>query len=132
MLRRKLTLAALLISILSTGAATQDTASILAAASKAMGADTLNSITYAGTARNGAFGQSKSIGEPLGPVNVTRITRYTRTINFAPPSDPAALVSRATGPTQLPAMPGRAAASRRAYSTRTSPGRRPPPAGRRR
>ncbi len=106
MLRRTLTLAALLISILSTGAATQDTASILAAASKAMGADTLNSITYAGSARNGAFGQSKSIGEPLGPVNVTRITEYTRTINFAPPSDPAALVSRATGPTQLPAIPG--------------------------
>ena len=71
-----------------------------------MGVDTLNSITYSGTARNGAFGQSKSIGEPMGPVNVTRITQYTRTINFAPAGDPAALVSRATGPTQPPTVPG--------------------------
>ena len=42
----------------------------------------------------------------MGPVNVTLITQYTRTINFGPSSDPAALVSRATGPTQPPAVPG--------------------------
>src|SRR5688572_28425738 len=106
MLRRKLTLAALLISILSTGAATQDTASILAAAAKAMGADTLNAITYAGIARNGQLAQRQTTGEPLAPLNITRITEHTRTINFAPPSAPAALLSRATGPTQLPAIPG--------------------------
>jgi hypothetical protein len=47
-----------------------------------MGVDSLNSITYSGTARNGAFGQSKAIGDPMGPVNVTQITQYTRTINF--------------------------------------------------
>jgi glyoxylase-like metal-dependent hydrolase (beta-lactamase superfamily II) len=68
--------------------------------------DTLTSITYSGTARNGAFGQSKAIGEPMGPVNVTQITQYTRTINFAPAAEPAALVSRATGPTQPPTVPG--------------------------
>ena len=33
------------------------------------------SITYS-YARNGAFGQSKSIGEPMGPVNLTQITQY--------------------------------------------------------
>jgi glyoxylase-like metal-dependent hydrolase (beta-lactamase superfamily II) len=71
-----------------------------------MGVDALNSITYSGTARNGAFGQSKAIGEPMGAVNVTRITEYTRTINFVPGKDQAALVSRATGPTQPPAVPG--------------------------
>jgi glyoxylase-like metal-dependent hydrolase (beta-lactamase superfamily II) len=71
-----------------------------------MGADTLNSITYSGTARNGAFGQSKAIGTPLGPVNTTQITAYTRTINFGPSADRAALVSRATGPTQPPTVPG--------------------------
>jgi glyoxylase-like metal-dependent hydrolase (beta-lactamase superfamily II) len=71
-----------------------------------MGVDNLNSITYSGTARNGAFGQSKSIGEPMGPVNVTQITMYTRTINFGQAADPAALVSRATGPTQPPTVPG--------------------------
>ena len=93
-----------LLSILSIGAAAQN--DTVAAASKAMGADSLNSITYSGTARNGAFGQSKAIGSPLGPVNTTQITAYTRTINFGPSADRAALVSRATGPTQPPTVPG--------------------------
>jgi glyoxylase-like metal-dependent hydrolase (beta-lactamase superfamily II) len=106
MLLRTLTVAALLVTVLATGTATQNASSVVAAASKAMGVDTLNSITYSGTARNGAFGQSKAIGEPMGPVNVTRITEYTRTINFAPGGDAAALVSRATGPTQPPTVPG--------------------------
>ena len=106
MLLRTLTLAALLVALLSTSTATQNASSIVAGASKAMGVDTLNSITYSGTARNGAFGQSKAIGEPMGAVNVTRITEYTRTINFAPGGDAAALISRATGPTQPPTVPG--------------------------
>ena len=106
MLLRTLTLAALLVALLSTSTATQNASSIVAGASKAMGVDTLNSITYSGTARNGAFGQSKAIGEPMGAVNVTRITEYTRTINFAPGGDATALVSRATGPTQPPTVPG--------------------------
>jgi glyoxylase-like metal-dependent hydrolase (beta-lactamase superfamily II) len=103
---RTITAAALLGSLLSTGAAAQNANPVIASASKAMGVDNLNSITFSGTARNGAFGQSKSIGEPLGPVNVTQITQYTRTINFAPPASPTALVSRATGPTQPPTVPG--------------------------
>src|SRR5688572_12243061 len=94
--------AAVLVPVLSIGAAAQDAASVIATASKAMGADTLNSITYSGTARTGAFGQSKSIGDPMGPVNLTQITQYTRTINFGSTSDAAPLVSRATGPTQPP------------------------------
>jgi glyoxylase-like metal-dependent hydrolase (beta-lactamase superfamily II) len=106
MLFRTLTVAAILVTILSTGAATQNASSVVATASKSMGVDTLNSITYSGTARNGAFGQSKAIGDPMGAVNVTRITEYTRTINFAPGGDAAALVSRATGPTQPPTVPG--------------------------
>jgi glyoxylase-like metal-dependent hydrolase (beta-lactamase superfamily II) len=88
------------------GVIAQDAKAVVAAASKAMGVDNLNSITYSGTARNGAFGQSKSIGEPMGPVNLTQITMYTRTINFGQAADPAALVSRATGPTQPPTVPG--------------------------
>ena len=43
---------------------------------------------------------------PLGPVNTTQITMYTRTINFGASADRAALVSRATGPTQPPTVPG--------------------------
>ena len=97
---------ALLVTFLSISATAQNAGSVVAAASKAMGADTLNSITFSGTARNGAFGQSKAIGTPLGPVNLTQITSYTRTISFAPAASPTALVSRATGPTQPPTVPG--------------------------
>ncbi len=95
-----------LVLVFATGSAAQNASSVVAAASKAMGADSLTSITYSGTARNGAFGQSKAIGDPMGAVNVTQITQYTRTLTFVPPSDDAALVSRATGPTQPPAIPG--------------------------
>ena len=63
---RTLTGAALVVTLLSIGAAAQNASSVVAAASKAMGVDTLNSITYSGTARNGQFGQSKAIGTPLG------------------------------------------------------------------
>jgi glyoxylase-like metal-dependent hydrolase (beta-lactamase superfamily II) len=103
---RTLTSAALVITLFSVGAAAQNASAVISAASKAMGVDTLNSITYAGTARNGAFGQSKSIGDPLGPVNVTQITQYTRAITFQPAAEPTALVSRATGPTMPPTVPG--------------------------
>jgi glyoxylase-like metal-dependent hydrolase (beta-lactamase superfamily II) len=97
-------MAALVVTAVAANAQAQNAA--VAAASKAMGADTLTSITYSGTARNGAFGQSKAIGMPLGPMNNTQITAYTRTITFAPPADATALVSRATGPTMPPAVPG--------------------------
>ena len=103
---RTLIPAVLVLTSLPAGAVAQDAASVVAAASKAMAVDTLNSITYSGSARTGTFGQSKSIGEPMGPVNVTQITQYRRTINFVQAADPAALVSRATGPTQPPAVPG--------------------------
>ena len=75
---RTLTGAALVVTLLSIGAAAQNASSVVAAASKAMGVDALNSITYSGTARNGAFGQSKAIGAPLAPVNTTLITMFAR------------------------------------------------------
>ena len=105
-MRRTLAGAALMAVALSSGVVAQNAGSVIAAASKAMGADSLNSITFSGTARNGAFGQSKSIGDPMGPVNVTQISMYSRTINFGQSTDPAALVSRATGTTQPPTVPG--------------------------
>ena len=105
MLLRSLTVAALFVT-LSIGAAAQNASSVIAAASKAMGVDNLTSITYSGTARNGAFGQSKAIGDPMGAVNVTQITGYSRTVTFAPAATPQALVSRATGTTQPPTVPG--------------------------
>ena len=102
---RTLTGAALVVTLLSIGAAAQNDSPV-AAASKAMGADTLNSITYSGTARNGAFGQSKAIGIPLGPVNTTRSRHTPARSTSAQSADRAALVSRATGPTQPPTVPG--------------------------
>ena len=54
----------------------------------------------------GAFGQSKSIGDPMGPVNVTSVAEYRRVINFAKPDAMTALVSRATGTTHPPMVPG--------------------------
>jgi glyoxylase-like metal-dependent hydrolase (beta-lactamase superfamily II) len=102
---RKSCVAALLLTALSAGAAAQNNAAqAVAAASKAMGADTLNSITFSGTARNGQFGQSRQIANPLGPTNTTVVTQYTRTVTFAPTT--MGLVSRATGPTQPPTVPG--------------------------
>jgi glyoxylase-like metal-dependent hydrolase (beta-lactamase superfamily II) len=106
MLLRTLTVAALIVTVLSMSPTAQNASPVVAAASKAMGADTLNSITYSGSARNGQFGQSKAIGNPLGAVNVTQITNYTRTINFGASADRAALISRATGTTQPPMVPG--------------------------
>ena len=103
---RTLMTATLLLMLPGADASAQDAGTVVAAASKAMGVDSLGSITYSGTARNGAFGQSKAIGEPMGPVNVTTITQYTRTLRFDPAGEPTALVSRATGPTRPPTIPG--------------------------
>lgn len=103
---RGIAVVAFLVTWLTVSAAAQNASSVVATASRAMGVDTLNSITYSGTARNGAFGQSKAIGDPMGAVNLTQITAYTRTITFGPPAAPTALVSRATGTTQPPTVPG--------------------------
>src|SRR5690242_11192299 len=62
-----------------------------------MGVDGVNSITFSGTASTGNFGQSKDIA---GPLQMTAITAYTRSIDFAVPA------SRAFGPTLPPAIPG--------------------------
>src|ERR687892_602321 len=104
MLLRTLLAAALVVTVFSMGTTAQN--AVVAAASKAMGVDNLTSITYSGTARNGAFGQSKAIGNPMHPNNATPITQYSRTINFGQPASPMALVSRATGPTRPPTVPG--------------------------
>jgi glyoxylase-like metal-dependent hydrolase (beta-lactamase superfamily II) len=84
----------------------QDAAAVVAAAAKAMGTENMNAIAYIGRARTGAFGQSKSIGDPMGPVNVTTVAEYRRVITFAKPDTPTALVSRATGTTHPPRVPG--------------------------
>lgn len=94
---KKLAAAALVVSVVSVGSAAQDAPSTLAGVSKAMGADGVTSITFAGSAANGNFGQSKNIA---GPLAMTQVTSYTRAIDFSQPA------SRATGPTMPPAVPG--------------------------
>ena len=64
-------------------------------ASKAMGIAGLNSITYAGGAAVGNFGQSRTISFGLAS---TSIKNYVRTIDFAAPA------SRAAGDAQPPAL----------------------------
>jgi glyoxylase-like metal-dependent hydrolase (beta-lactamase superfamily II) len=99
-MRRKFSAALIVATTLVAGVYAQNASTVISNASMAMGVNNLTSITYSGTARNGAFGQSKALGDPLGTVNNTQITSYTRTINFAAPAAPTDLVSRATGPTQ--------------------------------
>jgi glyoxylase-like metal-dependent hydrolase (beta-lactamase superfamily II) len=98
--------ASLLVVCSTPGVMAQDAPAVVAAASKAMGTDNVNAIAYIGRARMGAFGQSKSIGDPMGPVNVTGVAEYRRVINFAKPDAMTALVSRATGTTHPPMVPG--------------------------
>jgi glyoxylase-like metal-dependent hydrolase (beta-lactamase superfamily II) len=57
----------------------------------------VSAITYSGSASTGNFGQSKNIN---GPLALTTVTNYTRTIDFTQPA------SRATGDTMPPAIPG--------------------------
>ena len=103
----RVVICALLLVICSTpGVVAQDAAVVVAASSKAMGVDNLNAIAYIGRARSGAFGQSKSIGDPMGAINVTSIAEYRRIINFSKPDTMTALVSRATGTAHPPLVPG--------------------------
>jgi glyoxylase-like metal-dependent hydrolase (beta-lactamase superfamily II) len=94
---KNLAASALFVTVVAAGIAAQDASSTVANVSKAMGADSVTSITYSGTAANGNFGQSKTIA---GPLALTAITAYTRAIDFTQP------FSRATGPTIPPTVAG--------------------------
>src|SRR5687767_2857651 len=106
MLMRTAILALLLIVSSTPGVIAQEASAIVAAASKAMGVDNLNAIAYIGKARSGAFGQSKSLGEPMGVVNMTHVAEYRRVISFAKPDSPGRVVVRTTGTTHPPSVPG--------------------------
>ena len=106
----------------------QDASAVVAAASKAMGTDNLNAVAFIGHAHIGAFGQSKSIGDPMGAVNVTSIPDYRRVINFSKPDTMTAPVFRATGTSYPPIVSGLLSPCR-GRSTRRSQPRRPRPVG---
>ena len=79
-----------LLAALSVPAAAQDGKAAIAAAAKAMGADTLNSITYYGAGANFNLGQSNNAN---GAWPRNNVSDYVRTIDFTQPA------SRATGVT---------------------------------
>jgi hypothetical protein len=80
---------ALVLLAWSVGAGAQDAASVIAAATKAMGAEGLTAISYSGTANDISFLQSRNIDRPpLRP-----ISNYVRTLNLQE------IGSRATGTT---------------------------------
>jgi glyoxylase-like metal-dependent hydrolase (beta-lactamase superfamily II) len=94
---RKIAIGVLFAGVTAIGVRAQDAAATIAAVRKAMGAETLTSITYSGTAATGNFGQSKNIA---GPLATTSIAGYRRAIDLAQP------YSRAIGTTMPPAIPG--------------------------
>lgn len=84
----------------------QDARTVIDAASRAMGMEGMNSITYSGVAAAGNFGQSRTISFGLAS---TSIRNYTRTIDFARPA------SHATGEATPPVVRGGPAPQPGAY-----------------
>lgn len=91
---RKFGVTAVMLTVVSVSTPAQDAKTIIANASRALGADGLTSITYSGSAAMGNFGQSRNISFRLAS---TSIRNYTRTIDFVKP------MSRAIGDTRPPA-----------------------------
>src|SRR4026207_639172 len=76
---RKCFTAAILLTLFTLTANAQDAKTIIANASKAMGADAVKSIQYSGTGWNAGVGQSFS---PTDDWPRFDITAYTRTIDY--------------------------------------------------
>ncbi|HEY6507563.1 MAG TPA: hypothetical protein VIY56_06095, partial [Vicinamibacterales bacterium] len=98
---------------LPAAAAAQDAKAVVEAASKAIGAEGLTSITYSGSAAQGNFGQSRTISFGLAS---TAIRNYTRTFDFTRPA------SRATGEAIPPAVAGAPPQASRPYEQNVAPG----------
>ena len=80
---KKCIAAVALVAMLSFAAAAQDAKTVIATASKAMGADNLKTIQYSGSGTESSFGQAYDMhsGWPGFEVKI-----YTRTINFETPA----------------------------------------------
>ena len=89
--------ATLLVFLVAAGVLAQDAGTVIDAAARTMGTVGLDSITYAGAAAQGNFGQSRTISFGLAS---TSIRNYTRTIDFTRPA------SLATGDAIAPAGRG--------------------------
>jgi glyoxylase-like metal-dependent hydrolase (beta-lactamase superfamily II) len=91
-----------LVALVSSTAGAQNAQTVIANASKAMGADSLNSITFYGVAQNFNLGQNNNANAPWPPGNAND---YRRSIDFTAPASRATWVNFA-----VPVTGGAAAA----------------------
>jgi len=103
MKKKSLYLAIGLLAALAVPAAAQDAKTVLAAASKAMGADNLSSITMYGSGANFGLGQSNNSN---GAWPRTNVSDYVRSIDFTQPASRATGVTFAAPVTGGPAVQG--------------------------
>ena len=97
-MRKRIAGSVALSTMLTLVAAAQDPKAVIGESTKAMGADSLNAITFSGSATSANFGQTKNISGPY--VLSTSTTNYTRTIDLTQPA------SRVTGTSLTPAPAG--------------------------
>jgi len=97
-MRKRIAGSVALSTMLTLVAAAQDPKAVISESTKAMGADSLNAITFSGSASSANFGQTKNISGPY--VLSTSTTNYTRTIDLTQPA------SRVTGTSMTPAPAG--------------------------
>src|SRR5262245_3327821 len=100
MKRASVVVLALTVLVLSQALLGQDAKTVVAAASKAMGVDGVNSIHYYGVAQNGNLGQNNNANQPWPMANAND---YVRVIDFTKPA------SRATWQTYAVPVTGGAA-----------------------
>src|SRR5262245_38974880 len=92
-----------LVTVLAAPAFAQDARTAVANASKAIGADGVNSVTYWGQGANYNLGQNNN---SQGPWPRTNLDEYRRTIDFAQPASRATAQTSAAPPQATPAAIG--------------------------
>ena len=97
---RKWVWAIALVGLMTSNAAAQDAKTVISNASKAMGADNLNAISYYGSGANFGIGQSNNAN---GQWPRTNLNDYVRSIDFTQPASRAAAVTWAAPVTGGPA-----------------------------
>jgi glyoxylase-like metal-dependent hydrolase (beta-lactamase superfamily II) len=100
---RKWVAAIALVGLTASTAAAQDAKTVISNASKAMGADNLNSISYYGSGANFGIGQSNNAN---GQWPRTNLNDYVRSIDFAQPASRATAVTWGAPVTGGPAAQG--------------------------
>jgi glyoxylase-like metal-dependent hydrolase (beta-lactamase superfamily II) len=100
---RKWCATVLAVGLMASTAAAQDAKAVIANASKAMGVDGLNSITYYGSGANFNLGQSNNAN---GQWPRTNLNDYVRSIDFTQPVSRATAVTWAAPVTGGPAAQG--------------------------